>query len=575
MKKIIGFLLLCVVAGGVLYMVIPKKTLRNLYFYAKSLNATKKQAEPVLAVFDRNTKDLKVQTDSFQYVNFRLNDTYNQVPDGISTINKTRPVFITVDIYNNFTAENPLESVAGGKYDKKIKELFSHFSKSPNQIFVRMNPEMEVPVNLYSWQGQSPLIYDEAFIRFATICKKVLPNAKIIWSTAGYPGVLEYYPGDDLVDFVSVTLQTASEKATKDFKGYRSIAAEAEAKVQRMRFLNKPVMVLGQPNHNLNPSLKNELALVAQNIHKNKDLFYGTISAEGIKHNSFNKVRTTLNLGVYDPKQELNLLNEISIEHLFPNWGDLKSGSFRKEFNAVIARNHDVIVTMEPWRDTGGISDPDVLANTIKGRYDEQLKELFKILSAVKQTVYLRWTHEMEIPITRYPWQSQPTVDYITAFRHFASFRKPENKNIKLVFGPAGDRGLQDFWPGDDVVDYISMAIYGLPDKNITDHKKQESFQTIYNRKLYRMRFFNKPILISEFGISGPEDFKFEWLMAASKTINGNPQIKAVCYFNMVDSPKAWGDIEAPDWSVSKETFSSFIESLNLGTTHSHLVSNR
>ena len=199
----------------------------------------------------------------------------------------------------------------------------------------------------------------------------------------------------------------------------------------------------------------------------------------------------------------------------------------------------------------------------------------FEIISNVKQTVYLRWTHEMEIPVTRYPWQSQPPVNYIKAFRHFASFRKPEAKNIKLVFGPTGDRGLQDWWPGDDVVDFISMAIYGLPDKNITDYRKQESFQTIFKRKLYRMRFFDKPLLISEFGIKGPEDFQLEWLMEATKTINSNPQIKAICYFNMTDTPKAWGDIEAPDWTITRETFGAFIESLNLKTQPNSIVAGK
>jgi beta-mannanase len=168
----------------------------------------------------------------------------------------------------------------------------------------------------------------------------------------------------------------------------------------------------------------------------------------------------------------------------------------------------------------------------------------------------------MEIPITRYPWQSQNPVDYIKSFRYFMNFQNPFPSNIKKVWGPAGDRGSIEWWPGNDVVDYISIAIYGLPDKNISDPKKQETFETIFKRKYWRMRFINKPIFITEFGVKGPEDFQTKWLEDAAKVIRMHKQIIGVNYFNMSDTPKAWGDIKPPDWSISKESFYRFIKVL-------------
>ena len=104
-----------------------------------------------------------------------------------------------------------------------------------------------------------------------------------------------------------------------------------------------------------------------------------------------------------------------------------------------------------------------------------------------------------------------------------------------------------------DVVDFISIAIYGLPDKNITDPEKQESFNTIFKRKNWRMRFIDKPIFITEFGVKGPEDYQTEWLIKAAKVIGENPQIVGINYFNMTDTPKAWGEIKPPDWSITKK----------------------
>ena len=226
-------------------------------------------------------------------------------------------------------------------------------------------------------------------------------------------------------------------------------------------------------------------------------------------------------------------------------------------------RNHNVIVTFEPFRNPLGEDDINVLENVINHTYDIEIEKLYSIISKTSKKIYLRFGHEMEIPISRYPWQSQDPITYINSFRYFMSFKKELPSNIIRVWGPAGDRGSIDFWPGNDVVDVISFAVYGLPDKNITDPNKQLSFTTFFNMKKRRMRFLNKPIFITEFGVKGPEDYQKKWLEGAAKTLRDASQIIGANYFNMSDTPKAWGDIRPPDWSISKETLDHFIQTLN------------
>ncbi|HUH33648.1 MAG TPA: hypothetical protein VLZ28_06815, partial [Daejeonella sp.] len=242
MKKKIGwFLVLSVLAGFIIVRMVPKKTLRNIYLFTKGARFEKRTTEPVLAVLDWNTKDLKINSDSFQYFNFRISDSGYEIPDEMKKMDQARPAFVTVDMWNNFLVENPLESIVKGSYDSKIIEMCKLFSKERSSIFIRWNPEMEVPAKVYPWQNQSPILYNEAFVYFSALCKKWLPNAKIVWSTAGYPGVLDFYPGDEGVDYVSVTLQSKSEKSTKAFPDYKSVSEEIERKIHRMRFIGKPV----------------------------------------------------------------------------------------------------------------------------------------------------------------------------------------------------------------------------------------------------------------------------------------------------------------------------------------------
>src|SRR5690606_24922029 len=114
-----------------------------------------------------------------------------------------------------------------------------------------------------------------------------------------------------------------------------------------------------------------------------------------------------------------------------------------------------------------------------------------------------------------------------------------------------------------DVVDYISIAIYGLPDKNITDPEKQESFSRIYGRKSSRFQLINKPIFITEFGVKGDEEFQKKWLLEAAEILKKQKIVVGINYFNYQDSPGAWGEIQPPDWSVSQETFRMFLTALN------------
>jgi len=273
--------------------------------------------------------------------------------------------------------------------------------------------------------------------------------------------------------------------------------------------------------------------------------------------------KSNLQIGVYDPLLLLTGQPLITTEHIFTDMISVINGFFKKNFDSVISRHHNVIVTMEPWKDGKREKDPAILANTVNGTYDKVWTKLYEILSNTTQTVYLRWGHEMEIPIDRYAWQSKDPVAYIKAFRYFASFQKPKANNIKLVWGPAGDRGSVEWYPGDDVVDFVSFAIYGLPDKNINDYTKQQNFSTIFLYKFHRMRFAHRPIFITEFGVKGPEAFQKKWLEEATSTINKYPEIYGLSYFNFADTPKAWGDAETPDWSITDSTFKSFVMKIN------------
>ena len=445
-----------------------------------------------------------------------------------------------------------------GRFDKVFKRFCTEFIGSRPNVYFRFDPEMEVPATRLPWQYYNSG-YIDAFRHFAELCKTYAPQVKQVWGPAGYPGTLEQYPGDDVVEAASVTLKSDSEQSLDVYPKNYSVQYDLMRRLHRLRFIDKPVFVIGS-HQSENDSVNDQLvSSVTQIINEERDVVYNEVNFQRPAKEVLKRKPGEIEIGLYDPQSLLIGEPPVTVEHLFVDFGSLNNGEFETDFHKVIERNHNVIVTFEPFRLPEGKTDLQVLQHITEGNYDRQLDQLFTILKSSPRRIYLRFAHEMEIPITRYPWQSQNPVDYIKSFRYFMKFSNPFPATIKRVWGPAGDRGSIEWYPGNDVVDFMSIAIYGLPDKNITDPEKQESFSTIFYRKYWRLRFIDKPLFITEFGVKGPEDYQTKWLENAAKVIKENHQVFGVNYFNMTDTPKAWGDIKPPDWSISKNSFYRFI----------------
>ena len=540
------------------------------FFYKSSPGQTAELMNnaPVLAVFDHNNAAPVTGFKNSSHIVVRITTGTNNLADAIKKIWVPGPVIITVETWpgmaEKMQKENILSLTANGSLDEKIKELALFISKQNQPVLVRFDPDMEVYVDVYPWQKQSSEMYSKAFNHFAEVLKKDAPAAKMVWSPAGYPGTEEYWPGVKWVDMVSVTLKGRSELMTNNYPEEKDQQQLIFRKLHRMRFFDKPVLIIGSEKVTKDSFQLQAFDAAVNYLQQNKAIEYIDINAadKNIAPETLRK-DSTLIAGAFDPSHSLVDSVPLSAEHLFVNMRALKSGVFKKKFDSILQRNRNVIVTMEPWRDKHLDKDPQLVENILKGSYDSLFEKLYDVIGATNKTIYLRWLHEMEIPIKRYPWQSQDPVGYIKAYRYFVNYiRNKKPQHIYFVWGPAGDRGSMEFWPGSDVVDYTSIAIYGLPDKNITDPNKQESFNKIFKRKYHRVWFSHKPLFVTEFGVKGPASYKQQWLADAATCIETNKEICGVSYFSDADSPKAWGDIEAPDWSVPPGLFRDFLKQL-------------
>ncbi len=452
---------------------------------------------------------------------------------------------------------NPLRDVIEGRYDALLRQFLAKLPDAGAGTFLRLNPEMEVPVDQYPWQLY-PSIYIGSYRHFADLCRELAPRARLVWGPAGYPGALEYYPGDDVVDAATVTYAYAGEHRLDDYPTDYTADYEVYRRLHRLRFLRVPVYVLGATDAAEQPDMES----VTDLLRAGGPELYGrapTLTEVTETIAGFPVVPTVF--GLHDPNQRLLDDPNVGVEHIFLDLDQLENGEFETQFRGIMERGHAAIVTFEPYRPPVDSTDRELLGAIGAGELDAVLLQLYRILGEADHPVYLRYAHEMEIPIYRYPWQSQDPQVYIRSFRH-VMLHDSLPKGVQRIWGPAGDRGSLEWYPGDDAVDLISIAIYGLPDKNITDPEQQEQFATIFQRKVYRMRFVGKPIFITEFGVKGPEAYQTDWMLGAAETLQDDPRIVGINYFNMSDLPQAWGEIKPPDWSISRATLDTFVRAL-------------
>jgi beta-mannanase len=471
---------------------------------------------------------------------FRIDKTlFNEVP-------QNQDILLSIEFQGNKYLRkyknDPLLEITNGSLDEKLKKIYDSLLDSNRKIYIRINPEMELWSFNFPWYNCYK--YIDAYRHVALLWQN--KNLKFIWGHSGFIGAERFYPGDDVVDFVSLTLHP----------GKTSYINEIHRNLHRLRFVNKPIMIMNFENACDNKLIYNYVNAEIDTIAKYHEIAYN----DSLWKNSVPVIKDKKFLiGVYDPRKLLISDPAISLEHIFVSFDHIQSGESERRINEVFSRSHDVILTVEPWSEK---PDSNILLNIIHGKYDSVIHRLYKDISDKKHTVYLRFAHEMEIPITRYTWQSQDPLTYIRAFRYFMQFPQQVPENVKRVWGPAGDGGSSDFYPGDDVVDYVSIAVYALPDKNITEYEKQFTFSSMFIFKTSNVRFINKPIFITEFGVKGPEEYKGTWLEDAARTLNKNQQVVGVNYFNMSDTPGVWGEIKEPDWSITPETLHRFLEVL-------------
>ena len=122
----------------------------------------------------------------------------------------------------------PLGEIAAGKHDEYIIDYLTSITEQAPElnILIRFAHEMEMrpkyKIPWYSWQAErKPELYIAAWRHIVDLGHSINPRIKWIWSPNKIDEYADlYYPGDDYVDYLGVTMNL--RETNKNYSNYRN-----------------------------------------------------------------------------------------------------------------------------------------------------------------------------------------------------------------------------------------------------------------------------------------------------------------------------------------------------------------
>ncbi|KXF75663.1 beta-mannosidase [Paramesorhizobium deserti] len=135
------------------------------------------------------------------------------------------------------------KGILSGKYDANMAAVCSEAAKLKSPVTIRWAQEMDETDNQFTWAHWRPQDYVAAYRRVVTVCRKHLDNAKYMWSPKGNEGLEAFYPGDEYVDVIGLSVfgyQTYdNDKAGRN----RTFVELLTPGYERVKDLGKPIVV--------------------------------------------------------------------------------------------------------------------------------------------------------------------------------------------------------------------------------------------------------------------------------------------------------------------------------------------
>lgn len=261
----------------------------------------------------------------------------------------------------------------------------------------------------------------------------------------------------------------------------------------------------------------------------------------------------TVPFGAYDPGGDFTDDPVPVIEHLFLPWEDVYLPSLNDADAYALERGRALLVTLEPW--TWSRSERNTAqylrAGIAEGTYDQNMRDICTVIGGLKSSVTLRWAHEMDDESGQFIWAGWQPKDYIDAFHRMIGICREVAPNVRVMWSPLGDEGMEVYYPGDDYVDIVGISVFGLQQWDQDKFGRDRSYNDVMEPRYRRAAAFGKPVVVAELGYSGDQAYVDSWENSVRVARPDLQNLVGVVYFDQREVypwPESYG---LPDWRIN------------------------
>jgi beta-mannanase len=183
------------------------------------------------------------------FVTWRLNDA-NELIYALEQVKKAnRFPLISIEPWpwewGDMVRDTLLQDIVWGKYDATIERILKVIQQqAPQKVLLRWGHEMEI-INQYPWSHHDPQTYIQAYRYIVDFARNLgINNILWVWSPAGNKEAMLYWPGQDYVDFIGVSIYADkkfnSASQQNNLPSFKSLMSE---KYWFADYYHKPMIV--------------------------------------------------------------------------------------------------------------------------------------------------------------------------------------------------------------------------------------------------------------------------------------------------------------------------------------------
>lgn len=161
---------------------------------------------------------------------------------------RNRALMITIEPWTwtkseRNTARFLRDGIRQGYYDANMRGVCSVIGTLQSPISVRWGHEMEHDEGHFIWAGWQPADYISAYRRMIDICRDEAPNINVVWSPLGLENANDYYPGDEYVDIVGMSIFGLEPWEAKILGGAKTFEDWLTERYDLLKGYGKPILV--------------------------------------------------------------------------------------------------------------------------------------------------------------------------------------------------------------------------------------------------------------------------------------------------------------------------------------------